>query len=47
MLGEWALWGREDPGFVRRLFGWVAPAPRAKMQVYNQGAHHPRLLALR
>ena len=47
MLGEWALWGQEDPGFVRRLFAWIARHPRAKMQVYNQGAHHPRLLALR
>ncbi len=47
MLGEWALWGREDPGFVRRLFSWMARHPRAKMQVYNQGAHHIRLLALR
>ena len=47
MLGEWALWGREDPGFVRRLFAWIAHHPRTKMQVYNQGAHHPRLLALR
>jgi len=47
MLGEWALWGREDPGFVRRLFGWIGAHRRVKMQVYNQGAHHPRLLALR
>ena len=27
MLGEWALWGREDPGFVRRLFAWIAHHP--------------------
>jgi hypothetical protein len=47
MLGEWALWGQEDPGFVRRIFAWMAHHRRAKMQVYNQGAHGPRLLALR
>jgi hypothetical protein len=47
MIGEWAVWGREDPRFVRRLYGWAASHRRAKMLVYNQGAHHPRLLALR
>ncbi len=47
MLGEWALWGREDPQFVRRLFRWIRRHRRVRMEVYNQGAHHPRLLALR
>lgn len=47
MLGEWALWGREDPRFVRRLFGWIRTHRRMKMEVYNQGAHHLRYLALR
>jgi hypothetical protein len=47
MLGEWALWGREDPGFVRRLYGWIRTHRRMKMAVYNQGAHHYRYLALR
>ena len=39
VLGEWALWGPEDPAFVRRLFAWMAlPPARAKMHLYNQGA---------
>jgi hypothetical protein len=46
-FGEWALWGREDPGFVRRLFAWVGRHGRVRMVVYNQGAHHPPLLRLR
>jgi hypothetical protein len=36
-FGEWAIWDRDDPGFVRRLFGWVRSHPRVKMLVYNQG----------
>ena len=29
-FGEWALWGGDDPGFVRQLFGWIArPSARA------------------
>src|SRR3954451_13889428 len=36
-FGEWALWGRDDPGFVRRLFGWIRSHPRVQMQLYNQG----------
>jgi hypothetical protein len=47
MLGEWALWGREDPGFVRRLFGWIRTHRRVRMEVYNQGAHHLGYLSLR
>jgi hypothetical protein len=46
MLGEWALWGREDPRFVRRLFGWIRSHRRLRMEVYNQGAHHYRYLSL-
>lgn len=46
MLGEWALWGQEDPGFVHRLFGWIRSHPRLKMELYNQGAHHYPYLRL-
>lgn len=37
VLGEWALWGSDDPGFVTRLFAWVRSHPRVRMLVYNQG----------
>jgi hypothetical protein len=37
-LGEWALWGRDDPGFVGRLFDWVGGHRRVRMLVYNQGS---------
>jgi hypothetical protein len=37
VFGEWALWGRDDPAFVKRLFGWIASHPRVQMQLYNQG----------
>jgi len=37
VFGEWALWGRDDPAFVRRLFGWIGSHPRVQMQLYNQG----------
>jgi len=46
MLGEWALWGAEDPRFVRRLFGWIRSHRRVRMEVYNQGAHLYRYLSL-
>ncbi len=46
-FGEWALWGREDPRFVRRLYRWVALHRRVRMVVYNQGALLKPLLALR
>jgi hypothetical protein len=38
VFGEWALWGRDDPGFVTRLFGWIHSHPRVRMALYNQGA---------
>jgi len=47
VFGEWALWGREDHRFVRRLYRWVASHRRARMVVYNQGALLKPLLALR
>jgi len=37
VFGEWAMWGADDPGFVRRLFGWISAHPRVRMQLYNQG----------
>jgi hypothetical protein len=51
VFGEYAVWGRDDPAFVRRLFAWSAARPRVRMLVYNQGVradgpfrlrHHPR-----
>jgi hypothetical protein len=47
VFGEWALWGREDPVFVRRLYRWVAAHRRVRMVVYNQGALLEPLLRLR
>jgi hypothetical protein len=47
MLGEWALWGREDPGFVRRLVSWLRSHRRARMEVYNQGGRLLWYLRLR
>ena len=37
VFGEYALWGSDSPGFVDRLFGWVATHPRTRMLIYNQG----------
>jgi hypothetical protein len=36
-FGEWALWGRDDPGFVRGLFAWIRAHKRVRMVMYNQG----------
>jgi hypothetical protein len=36
-LAEWAMWGADDPRFVRRLFAWIAARPRVRMLQYNQG----------
>jgi hypothetical protein len=38
VFGEWALWGRDDPGFVRRFFSWMGSHRRVRMHLYNQGA---------
>jgi hypothetical protein len=46
-FGEWALWGRDDPGFVRRLFGWIRGHRRVRLVVYNQGSDFKPLLRLR
>lgn len=36
-FGEWAMWGRDDPAFAKRLFAWVHSHGRVRMMVYNQG----------
>jgi hypothetical protein len=51
VFGEWALWGRDDPSFVHRLFAWSRSHSRVRMLMYNQGklatgpfrlVHYPR-----
>jgi hypothetical protein len=37
VFGEWAMWGRDDAGFVHRFFGWVAAHRQVRMVMYNQG----------
>ena len=37
VFAEWALWGADDPGFVRRFFNWIRSHGRVRMQLYNQG----------
>jgi hypothetical protein len=39
VFGEWALWGSDNPGFVRGLFGWIRSHKRVRMVMYNQGSH--------
>ena len=39
-FGEWAIWDRDNPGFVKQLFGWVRSHPRVRMLIYNQGKRH-------
>jgi hypothetical protein len=50
-FAEWAIWGRDDPAFVHRLFRWSRTHRRVRMMLYNQGqvdngpfrlGHHPR-----
>ena len=36
-FGEWAMWGRDDPAFVHKLFAWMRTHPRVRMAMYNQG----------
>jgi hypothetical protein len=53
-FGEWALWGADDPAFVRRFFDWVRGHERVELVMYNQGgdaggvfrlSHYPRARA--
>lgn len=37
VLSEWALYGADDPGFVRALFAWVRTHRRVRMLDYYQG----------
>ncbi|MBE2319069.1 hypothetical protein DVA67_024050 [Solirubrobacter sp. CPCC 204708] len=39
VFGEWAMWGADNPGFVKQLFSWVNTHKRVKMMLYNQGAN--------
>jgi hypothetical protein len=47
VFGEYALWGRDDPAFVRGLFGWIRRHRRVRLVIYNQGAMFKPLLRLR
>jgi hypothetical protein len=38
-FGEWALWGHDDPAFVRGLFGWIKSHKRVRLVMYNQGTN--------
>jgi hypothetical protein len=37
VFAEWAIWGRDDPAFVQRLFAWARSHGRVRMMLYNQG----------
>jgi hypothetical protein len=37
VFGEWGMWGRDDPSFMRRFFDWVAGHRQVRMLAYNQG----------
>jgi hypothetical protein len=37
VFGEWAMWGADNPAFVRRLFSWSRSHARTRMLIYNQG----------
>jgi hypothetical protein len=39
VLGEYAPWGADDPGFIDNLFGWIGSHPRTRMVIYNQGVN--------
>lgn len=38
VFGEYAMWGSDDPGFIRHLFSWIGKHRQTQMVVYNQGA---------
>lgn len=53
-LIEWALWGSDDPSFVRKSFAWISTHRRTQMLSYNEEnlsngpfvlAHYPRSAA--
>ncbi len=37
LIGEWAPWGVDSPGFVNSLFDWVEKHKRTRMAIYYQG----------
>jgi hypothetical protein len=39
MFAEWAVWGREDPGFVHTFFSFLKHHKRVRMAVYYQSAN--------
>jgi hypothetical protein len=39
VFGEWAMWGADNPGFVKQFFGFVNSHKRLRMMLYNQGAN--------
>ena len=39
VFGEYAVWGRDDPAFVRRLFAWSRARRNVRMLVYNHGVN--------
>lgn len=43
MIGEWAPWGQDDPGFVSDLFRWAEKHKRTRMLVYYQGFGEGRI----
>ncbi|MBA2440034.1 MAG: hypothetical protein H0V50_05100 [Thermoleophilaceae bacterium] len=47
VFGEYAVWGREDPGFMRDLFAWIGSHRRVGMAVYNQAAAKKPIFRLR
>jgi hypothetical protein len=36
-FGEYAVWGRDDPAWLRRLFAWSRARSRVRMLIYNEG----------
>lgn len=36
-FAEWAIWGADNPSFVKRLFAWTKSHKRTRMMLYNQG----------
>lgn len=37
-FGEYAIWGGDNPGWARTLFGWIASHRRTQMLVYNDAS---------
>jgi hypothetical protein len=51
VVGEYGLWGEDNPGFVKRMFGWSRRHSRSRLLVYYYDVvepnpfqiwHHPR-----